>query len=192
MLVVETIAKMRRLSPVQGKSIKAICRELGISPEGCVVRKVLRSDETEFRYERILPVPRPMAHYDCGNISRFHLKYGVTTLPKKNLACLINAFGDLRYQLRRPRAPKAAWEEASSNFFEMRLDVSDIRVTDLNLPLEKADTIRRQVERPVWIIWHLPLYYGALNAVVSPPLCNNGARLRDLGRINQFEHKLFC
>jgi transposase len=57
MLVVETIAKIRRLSLVQGKSIKAICRELGISRK--VVRKVLRSDETEFRYERKhQPYPR--------------------------------------------------------------------------------------------------------------------------------------
>jgi DNA-binding CsgD family transcriptional regulator len=50
MLVVETILKIRRLSRVQGKSIKAICRELGISRK--VVRKVLRSDETELKYER--------------------------------------------------------------------------------------------------------------------------------------------
>ncbi len=57
MLIVETIAKIRRLSLVQGKSIKAICRELGISRK--VVRKVLRSDETEFRYERKhQPYPR--------------------------------------------------------------------------------------------------------------------------------------
>jgi transposase len=50
MLVVETIAKIRRLSLVQGKSIKEIWRELRISRK--VVRKVLRSDATEFRYER--------------------------------------------------------------------------------------------------------------------------------------------
>lgn len=50
MLVVETIAKIRRLSLVQGKSIREICRELRISRK--VVRKVLRSDATEFRYER--------------------------------------------------------------------------------------------------------------------------------------------
>ena len=57
MLVVETIAKIRRLSLVQGKSIKAICRELKISRK--VVRKVLRSGETEFRYERKhQPYPR--------------------------------------------------------------------------------------------------------------------------------------
>lgn len=57
MLVVETIAKICRLSLVQGKSIKAICRELKISRK--VVRKVLRSGETEFRYERKhQPYPR--------------------------------------------------------------------------------------------------------------------------------------
>ncbi|TWH25293.1 hypothetical protein L611_006700000060, partial [Aminobacter sp. J15] len=38
MLIVETIAKIRRLSRVQGKSIKAICRELKVSRK--VVRKV--------------------------------------------------------------------------------------------------------------------------------------------------------
>ena len=50
MLVVETIARIRRLSLVHGKSIKEICRELRISRK--VVRKVLRSGATEFRYER--------------------------------------------------------------------------------------------------------------------------------------------
>jgi hypothetical protein len=40
-----------------GKSIKAICRELNVSRK--VVRKVLRSDATEFRYERKQqPFPR--------------------------------------------------------------------------------------------------------------------------------------
>lgn len=50
MLIVETILKIRRLAHVQGKSIKAMCRELSISRK--VVRKVLRNDETEFKYER--------------------------------------------------------------------------------------------------------------------------------------------
>jgi transposase len=50
MLIVETIAKIRRAYFVQKRSIKAICRELGISRK--VVRKVLRSDATEFKYER--------------------------------------------------------------------------------------------------------------------------------------------
>jgi transposase len=57
MLVVETIAKVRRAHLVQGKSIKAICRELKLSRK--VVRKVLRSTETAFTYERqVQPAPK--------------------------------------------------------------------------------------------------------------------------------------
>ena len=57
MLVVETIAKIRRAHFVQGKGIKAICRELKVSRK--VVRKVLRSDETAFEYERsVQPMPK--------------------------------------------------------------------------------------------------------------------------------------
>jgi transposase len=57
MLVVETIAKIRRLHFARGMAIKAICRELGLSRK--VVRKVLRSGATEFRYERTQqPLPK--------------------------------------------------------------------------------------------------------------------------------------
>jgi len=57
MLIVETIAKIRRAFFVQGKSIKAICRELRVSRK--TVRKVIRSDVTEFRYEReAQPLPK--------------------------------------------------------------------------------------------------------------------------------------
>src|SRR5437879_1826304 len=50
MLVVETIAKIRRAYFAQKKPIKAICREFRVSRK--VVRKVIRSEATEFRYER--------------------------------------------------------------------------------------------------------------------------------------------
>jgi len=50
MLVVETIAKIRRAFFAQKKAIKAICREFRVSRK--VVRKVIRSEATEFRYER--------------------------------------------------------------------------------------------------------------------------------------------
>jgi hypothetical protein len=50
MLIVETIAKIRRAFFVQEKPIKVICRELRVSRK--VVRKVIRSEATEFRYER--------------------------------------------------------------------------------------------------------------------------------------------
>ena len=50
MLVVETVAKIRRAYFVQGKAIKEICRELRVSRK--VVRKVVRSGETAFHYKR--------------------------------------------------------------------------------------------------------------------------------------------
>jgi len=57
MLVLETVAKIRRAYFVQGKTIKAICRELRVSRK--VVRKVLRMEATEFHYERDeQPLPR--------------------------------------------------------------------------------------------------------------------------------------
>ncbi len=56
MLVVETIAKIRRAHFVQGKSIKQICREFGMSRN--TVRKVIRSGATEFSYDRSAQ-PRP-------------------------------------------------------------------------------------------------------------------------------------
>jgi transposase len=57
MLVVETIAKIRRAYFVQQKPIKEICRDLHVSRK--VVRKVIRSDATEFRYERgAQPLPK--------------------------------------------------------------------------------------------------------------------------------------
>ena len=53
----ETIAKIRRAFFVQKKPIKAICREFRVSRK--VVRKVIRSEATEFRYERgRQPLPR--------------------------------------------------------------------------------------------------------------------------------------
>ena len=56
MLVVETIAKIRRAFFVDGKSIKQICRDLRLSRN--TVRKVIRSGDTEFSYDRSVQ-PRP-------------------------------------------------------------------------------------------------------------------------------------
>ena len=56
MLVVETVARIRREHFVKGKTIKEIARDLGVSRN--TVRKVLRSGETSFEYERVVQ-PRP-------------------------------------------------------------------------------------------------------------------------------------
>ena len=56
MLVVETIAKIRRLHFTEGKGIKTICRDLKLSKK--VVRKVIRTGMIEFSYTRTVQ-PRP-------------------------------------------------------------------------------------------------------------------------------------
>jgi transposase len=56
MLIVETIAKIRRLFRHEHTSIREISRELRLSRK--VVRKALRSDATAFAYKR-LRQPRP-------------------------------------------------------------------------------------------------------------------------------------
>jgi len=56
MLVVETIAKIRRAFFVEGKPIKQICCDLRMSRN--TVRKVIRSGDTEFSYDRSVQ-PRP-------------------------------------------------------------------------------------------------------------------------------------
>src|SRR5258708_11401765 len=81
MLIVETIAKIRRAFFVQGKPIKAICRELRVSRK--VVRKVIRSEATEFRYEReAQPLPKigpwrgkldPLAFANAGEAAPLRL-----------------------------------------------------------------------------------------------------------------------
>src|ERR1700750_2828782 len=56
MLIVETIARTRREHFIKGKTIKEIARDLKVSRN--TVRKVLRSGETSFEYERVVQ-PRP-------------------------------------------------------------------------------------------------------------------------------------
>ena len=57
MLVVETIARIRRDHLVKGVPIKKIARDLRVSKN--TVRKVVRGDETSFSYARkIQPMPK--------------------------------------------------------------------------------------------------------------------------------------
>jgi transposase len=55
-VIVETIARIRREHFIKGKTIKEIARDLKVSRN--TVRKVLRSGETSFEYERVVQ-PRP-------------------------------------------------------------------------------------------------------------------------------------
>jgi len=65
---VDTIARVRRAFHVQGWSVKKIARELNVSRN--TVRKILRSDATEFAYKRgHQPLPRMGAWK--GDVERF-------------------------------------------------------------------------------------------------------------------------
>src|SRR5277367_4973926 len=91
MLVLETVAKIRRAYFVQKKTIKAICRELRVSRK--VVRKVLRSQATEFHYEREeQPLPRIGPWQD----SLDGLLAANETKPQRERLTLIRVFEVLR------------------------------------------------------------------------------------------------
>src|SRR3984957_6040885 len=91
MLVVETIAKIRRAFFKQGKPIKAICRELGVSRK--VVRKVIRSGATEFRYQREdQPLPKIGRWRDALD----QLLAQNETKSSRELLTLIRLFEELR------------------------------------------------------------------------------------------------
>jgi len=70
MLIVETISKIRRAHFVHQQPIKAICRDFGLSRK--VVRKVLRSEATEFKYERRAQ-PKPKIDPWRGELDRLLL-----------------------------------------------------------------------------------------------------------------------
>ena len=91
MLVVETIAKIRRAYFGQGKSIKAICRELRVSRK--VVRKVVRSAATEFHYQRkarSLPRIGPWQEYLDRLLASNEVK------PRRERLTLVRIFEHLR------------------------------------------------------------------------------------------------
>jgi len=59
MLTVETIGRIRREHFIKGKTIREIARDLKVSRN--TVRKVLRSGETFFEYERDISLGRSWA-----------------------------------------------------------------------------------------------------------------------------------
>ena len=91
MLVVETIARIRREHLSRGKSIKEIARDLKISRN--TVRKILRSGETSFSYEREIQ-PRPKLGRWKADIDRMLTKNA--DAPARERLTLIRLFEELR------------------------------------------------------------------------------------------------
>jgi len=91
MLVVETTAKIRRAFFVEGKSIKQICRDLRLSRN--TVRKVVRSGDTEFSYDRSVQ-PRPKIDPWRDQLDRL-LKDNAGK-PKRERLTLVRIYEELR------------------------------------------------------------------------------------------------
>ena len=91
MVIVETVAKVRRAYFLQKKSIKAICREFHRSRK--VVRKVIRSQATEFRYER---GRQPLPRIDPWREQLDALLLANEARPARERLTLIRTFEELR------------------------------------------------------------------------------------------------
>jgi transposase len=91
MLVVETIGRIRREHLSKGKSIREIARDLKISRNA--VRKILRSDETAFSYEREIQ-PRPKLGRWKTDFDRM-LMQNVSATARERLT-MIRLFEELR------------------------------------------------------------------------------------------------
>src|ERR1700753_3207642 len=91
MLIVETIARIRREHLDRGKSIKQIARELKLSRN--TVRRILRSGETAFTYERETQ-PRPKLGGWTQDLDR--LLAANAHVAARGRLTLIRVFGEVR------------------------------------------------------------------------------------------------
>lgn len=88
---VDTIARVRPAFHTQGWSLKKIVRELHVSRN--TVRKILRSDETDFAYERDHP-PMPRIGPWQQKLDEFLLRN--SNKPPRERLTLIRIFEELR------------------------------------------------------------------------------------------------
>ncbi len=91
MLIVETIAKIRRAYFIQGTPIKQICRELRVSRN--TVRKVIRSGVTEFSYDRST---QPHPKIDPWRSGLDEMLAENARQPKRQRLTLVRIYEELR------------------------------------------------------------------------------------------------
>ena len=110
----ETIARIRREHFIKGKTIKEIARDLKISRN--TVRKVLRSGETTFEYERDVQ-PRPKLGRWTAELDA--LLAGNAAKPAREQLTLIRMFeaarSRIRWRLRRCASLRQAVGQRSTD-----------------------------------------------------------------------------
>jgi transposase len=88
---VDTIARVRREYFVRGRTIKQICRDLHVSRN--TVRKIIRSDETAFEYERSVQ-PQPKIGAWREELERILAQNAAR--PRRERLTLMRVFEELR------------------------------------------------------------------------------------------------
>src|SRR3712207_4262169 len=84
MLIVETIARIKRAYHNEGKSIRRIARELRLSRK--FLRKAIHSPDAEFRYERTRQ-PRPQLEPFLSRLGAL-LEADAKRPPRERLSCV--------------------------------------------------------------------------------------------------------
>lgn len=116
----ETVGRIRREHFLKGKTIKEIARDLKVSRN--TVRKVLRSGETSFEYEREVQ-PRPKLGRWTAELDEL-LSTNATKAPREQLT-LIRIFEELRGRGYRKLAERGdvrlafCWVHVRRNFYKL-------------------------------------------------------------------------
>jgi hypothetical protein len=150
MLVVETIAKIRRMHFGQGMGIKTICRELNLSKK--VVRKVVWSGATEFSYKRTVQ-PRPKLGAWLAELDRL-LVANATRASRERLTVmqLCEELQGLGYagSFDAVRRYAAAWKQARSMLLQDADDLLFASYRSLHrpsLPWRRLQSLMEELSR---------------------------------------------
>ena len=168
MLVVETIAKIRRAFFVEGKSIKQICRDLRLSRN--TVHRVVRSGDTEFSYDRSVQ-PRPKI--DPWRAQLDSLLEDNAGKPKRERLTLVRIYEELRnlghdgsYDAVRRYA--ATWsretQEASAAYVPLSFDPGEACQFDWSHEAVQIDGVSTTVK-----VAHVRLSYSRMPFVRAYP-----------------------
>ena len=169
MLVVETIAKIRRAHFIDGKPIKQICRELRVSRN--TVRKVIRSGATEFTYDRTTQ-PRPKI--DPWGSELDEMLAENARRPKRERLTLVRIYEELRNRgygggydaVRRYSAnwSKATQEASASAFVPLSFDPGEAFQFDWSHEVVLIDGVTTTVK-----VAHIRLCYSRMPYVRAYP-----------------------
>jgi hypothetical protein len=172
MLVVETIAKIRREYFQDRKPIKQICRELRVSRK--TVRKVVRSGATEFPYERSV---QPQPKIGPWRTEIDELLAENARRPKRERLTHIRIFEELRavgydsgYDAVRRYA--AAWSKAETEasaaaYVPLSFDPGEAYQFDWSHEIVLIDGVTTTVKVAHVRLCHSPMPFHAVPASVS-------------------------